>query len=221
VATRNNNAGPLLDAASLSFAEDFTHLPDQVRQAREDALVAGMQPVSTGVAAALTFLTRALGAKAVVEVGTGTGATGLALLAGMDPEGVLTSLDSDADWQLEARAAFLRTGIEPRRFRLIAGAALDVLPKLRDAAYDLVLIDGDKLEYVEYVAQAIRLLRPGGILAVHDALWRTMVANPRNDDDETVIIREALQVIQTNDDLVSLMIPLGDGLLVAVKGAAN
>jgi predicted O-methyltransferase YrrM len=192
-----------------------------VRQAREDALVAGLEPISTGVAATLTFLTRALAAKAVVEIGTGTGATGLALLAGMDPDGVLTSLDTDADWQLEARAAFLRTGIAPRCFRLIAGAALDVLPKLRDAAYDLVLIDGDKLEYVEYVAQAIRLLRPGGILALHDALWHTSVANPRNDDDETVIIREALQVIQTNDALVSLMIPLGDGLLVAVKGAAG
>jgi predicted O-methyltransferase YrrM len=150
-------------------------------------------------------------------VGTGTGATGLALLAGMDPDGVLTSLDSDADWQLEAREAFLRTGVATRRFRLISGSALDVLPKLRDGAYDLVLVDGDKLEYVEYVAQAIRLLRPGGVLAVHDALWHTQVANPRNDDDETVIIREALQVIQANDDLTSLMIPLGDGLLVAVK----
>ncbi|MCL1842138.1 MAG: O-methyltransferase [Propionibacteriaceae bacterium] len=215
--TRNNSAGPLLDSASLSFAEDFTRLPDPVRQAREDALVADLEPISTGVAAALTFLTKALDAKAVVEIGTGTGATGLALLAGMDADGVLTSLDTDADWQLEAREAFQRAGWAPRRTRLITGAALDVLPKLRDAAYDLVLIDGDKLEYVEYVAQAIRLLRPGGVLVLHDALWRCMVANPRNDDDEVVIIREALQVIQANDNLTPLMIPLGDGLLVAVK----
>jgi len=218
VTTRTNGAGPVLDSASLSFAEDFARLPDPVRQAREDALLAGLNPVSTGVAAALTFLTKALDAKAVVEIGTGTGATGLALLSGMDANGVLTSLDTDADWQFEAREAFTRAGLAPRRFRLITGVALDVLPKLQDGAYDLVLIDGDKLEYVEYVAQAVRLLRPGGVLALHDALWRSRVANPRNEDDEVVIIREALQAIQSNDALTPFMIPLGDGLLVAVKG---
>jgi predicted O-methyltransferase YrrM len=217
VTSQKNQAGPLLDVASLSFAEDYARLADPVRQAREDALVAGIEPMSTGVAAALTFLTRSLTAKAVVEIGTDNGATGLALLAGMEPEGVLTSLDADADWQLEARESFVRAAVAPRRFRLISGPVLDVLPKLRDGAYDLVLIDGDKLEYVEYVAQAVRLLRTGGVLALHDALWHNQVANPRNDDDETVIIREALQVIQTNEMLSPLMVPLGDGLLVAAK----
>ena len=219
--THETSDPDLLDAASLGFAEDFARLGETVHQARETALVGGANPVSGGVAAALTFLARVLDARAVVEVGTGTGVTGLALFAGMAPEGILTSIDAETDWQLEARAAFTRAGLPARRFRLIAGAALDVLPNLRDGAYDLVLINGDKLEYVEYVAQGLRLLRPGGVLAVHDALWHNLVADPRNDDDETVIIREALEAIQANDDLATVMVPLGDGLLAAVKAPAG
>ena len=208
----------LLDTASLGFAEDFTQPSDAVRQAREDALVGGLEPISPRVVAALTFFARALDARAVVEVGSGTGLTGLALFAGMHPNGILTSIDAEADWQLEARAAFTSASLPASRFRLIAGAALDVLPKLRDAAYDLVLINGDKLEYVEYVAQALRMLRPGGVLLVHDALWHSLVADPRNDDDETVIIRESLQTIRENSELTTVMIPLGDGLLAAIQG---
>ncbi|MCL2316630.1 MAG: class I SAM-dependent methyltransferase [Actinomycetia bacterium] len=214
---RKNTDDPLLDAASLGFAEDFVRPPEPVRAAREGALTSGAPTISPGVAAALTFLTRALDARAVVEIGTGPGVTGLALFAGMNPEGILTSLDADADWQLEARAAFTAAGVASSRARLIAGTALDILPKLRDAAYDLVLVNGDKLEYAEYVAQGVRLLRRGGVLVVNDALWKGLVANPRNDDDETLIIREALQAVQDNDSLTSLVIPLGDGIVAAVK----
>ena len=95
--------------------------------------------------------------------------------------------------------------------------ALDVLPKLRDNAYDGVFIDGDKLEYVEYVAQALRLLRRGGVVVLNDALWHNLTADPRNEDDETVIIREGLQSILDLEEFVPLLIPLGDGLLAAVK----
>jgi len=220
VTTRKNPSPDLLDAASLGFAEDFVHASESVQVARETALVGGARPVSSGVASALTFLARLIDAHAVVEIGTGTGVTGLALFDGMRADGILTSIDAEADWQIEARTAFTKAGLPAQRFRLIGGAALDVLPKLREEAYDLVLINGDKLEYVEYVAQALRLLRPGGVIVVHDVLWRGLVADPRNDDDETVIIREALQLIQDHPALTAVMIPLGDGLVVAVKDRA-
>ncbi|MDR0435614.1 MAG: class I SAM-dependent methyltransferase [Propionibacteriaceae bacterium] len=207
----------LLDSESLSLAEDYVYLPDAVRQAREDALVSLGEAPSNGVCAALVFLARMLDAKAVVEVGTGAGVTGLALFAGMNPAGILTSIDSEADWQLEARQAFTAAGIAPRRFRTIAGVALDVLPKLSDGAYDMVFVNGDKLEYVEYVAQAARLLRSGGLLVLYDILWRNLVANPRNEDDETVIMRETLQSVQDLGDFTPLLIPLGSGLLAAIK----
>ena len=92
-----------------------------------------------------------------------------------------------------------------------------MLPKLTDGAYDLVLIDGDPLEYVEYVAQAEKLLRSGGLLALHHALWHGLVADERNDDDEPLIIREALAAVSTNEAFTPALLPIGDGLLVAVK----
>lgn len=207
----------VLGPESLDLAESFVYNPEPVRLARDAALDAGAEAPSNGVCAALTFLAKAVAAKAVVEVGTGLGVTGLALFAGMAPDGVLTSIDTEADWQIEARQAFLAAGLPPHRFRLIAGVALEVLPKLRDNAYDIVFVNGNKLEYVEYVAQAAQLLRPGGVLVLNDVLWRNLVADPRNEDDETLIIREALQVIQVDENFTEVIIPLGDGLLAAVK----
>jgi predicted O-methyltransferase YrrM len=156
-------------------------------------------------------------AKAVVEVGTGSGVSGLALFAGMQPDGVLTSVDIEAEHQQAARAAFLAVGIPTQRFRLIAGPALSVLPRLSDGGYDMVLIDADKAEYAEYVEQGLRLLRHGGVLAVDNALWHDRTADGSNIDSETEAIRNALNAVRDNEDLVPSLLPVGDGLLVAVK----
>lgn len=136
----------------------------------------------------------------------------------MDPAGVLTSVDTEHENQAAARRAFTAAQIPNRRFRLIAGQALDVLPKLRDGAYDLVLINGDHLEYAEYVAQALRLLRHGGVVVVNHALWSNKVADPDNQEDETIVIREALAGVQEIEDFTAALLPVGDGMLLAVKG---
>jgi predicted O-methyltransferase YrrM len=157
-------------------------------------------------------------ARAVVEIGTGSGLSGLALFAGMQPDGILTSVDIETEHQRAARARFLAEGIPTQRFRLIAGAALNVLPRLSDGAYDLVFVDADKLEYPAYVEQGVRLLRHGGLLIVDNVLWHDRVADPANNDDETVAIREAIALVADDDDLEPALLPVGDGLLVAVKG---
>ena len=207
----------LLDKRSLGYAEDYVPAPDHVRAAREDAVSAGVPAPSNGVTTALTFLAKVLDAKAVVEIGTGTGATGLALFEGMSPQGVLTSIDPEVGWQLTAKQAFRDRQIASQHFRLIAGRPLEVVNNLRDAAYDLVLVNAEKLEYVEHVAQAERLLRPGGVLVLNDALWHGLVADPGDESDESVIIRVALEAVNESEVLTPCLLPLGEGLLVAVK----
>ena len=207
----------LLDKRSLGYAEDYVPAPDHVRAAREDAVSAGVPAPSNGVTTALTFLAKVLDAKAVVEIGTGTGATGLALFEGMSPQGVLTSIDPEVGWQLTAKQAFRDRQIASQHFRLIAGRPLEVVNNLRDAAYDLVLVNAEKLEYVEHVAQAERLLRPGGVLVLNDALWHGLVADPGDESDESVIIREALEAVNESEVLTPCLLPLGEGLLVAVQ----
>ena len=160
-----------------------------------------------------------LDARAVVEVGTGAGVTGLALFQGMNEKGVLTSIDPEVGWQLTAKQAFQANRIPSQRFRLIAGRPLEVLNNLRDGAYDIVLVNTDKLEYVEHVAQAERLLRPGGVLLLNDALWRNLVADAEDESDESVIIREALESINESEVFTSCLLPIGDGLLAAVKSS--
>jgi predicted O-methyltransferase YrrM len=135
----------------------------------------------------------------------------------MRSDGVLTTVDIEAEHQRLARQSFAEAGIPSQRARTISGAALDVLPRLTDGHYDLVFADGDKAEYPAYLKEALRLLRPGGVVAFDNALWHDRVADPAQRDEDTVSIREVGRTIAEHDDLVSMLLPVGDGLLVAKK----
>ncbi len=176
-----------------------------------------MVPVGSGAGAALRFVASVLEARAVVEVGTGTGVSGLWLLRGMRSDGVLTSVDFEAEHQRLAKESFTEAGITPQRVRLIAGSALDVLPRLTDGHYDLVFCDGDKQEYGQYLDEALRLLRPGGVVAFDNALWHDRVADPAQRDGDTVAIREVGKRVAEDETLLPVLLPVGDGLLLAQK----
>jgi predicted O-methyltransferase YrrM len=158
-----------------------------------------------------------LDARAVVEIGTGTGVSGVWLMRGMREDGVLTSVDLEAEHQRLARDSFREAGVPSQRYRLISGAALEVLPRLTDGHYDLVFADGDKAEYGEYLAEAMRLLRSGGVVAFDNALWHDRVTDPAQRDPETVAIRELGKRIADDEGLMPLLLPVGDGLLLARK----
>ncbi len=158
-----------------------------------------------------------LDARAVVEIGTGTGVSGVWLMRGMRPDGVLTTVDIEAEHQRLAKETFTEAGIASQRVRTISGAALDVLPRLTDGHYDLVFCDGDKAEYGAYLKEALRLLRPGGVVAFDNALWHDRVADPSHRDEETLAIRDLGREVAENESLVSVLLPVGDGLLAAKK----
>lgn len=206
-----------LKPASWTFAEEFVVEDEVLGNARARAEEVGVAPIGQGAGAALRFLASVLEARAVVELGTGTGVSGLWLLRGMRPDGVLTTVDTQAEHQRLAKQGFTEAGIASQRVRLIPGAALDVLPRFTDGHYDLVFCDGDKHEYSDYLTEALRLLRPGGVVAFDNALWHDRVADPAQRDAETVAIRELGKTVREHDGLVPLLLPVGDGLLVARK----
>jgi predicted O-methyltransferase YrrM len=188
-----------------------------LERARARGTELGCVPVLTGTGAALRVLAAALPARAVVEIGTGAGVSGLWLLRGMPSDGVLTTIDVEPEHQRAAREAFTEAGVPGNRTRVISGRALDVLPRLTDGAYDLVLCDAAKEEYEDYLEQALRLLRPGGVVCFDNALWHDRVADPAQRDATTTAIRELGKHVRDDERLVSCMLPVGDGLLVAVK----
>jgi predicted O-methyltransferase YrrM len=207
----------MLDMRSLAYAESF-HPEDEVMiaaRARADEL--GCVPIGSGGGAALRLLTAVISARAVVEVGTGTGVSGLWLLRGMRTDGVLTTVDVEAEHQRAAREAFTDADVATSRYRMINGSAVEVLPRLTDGAYDLVFVDADKSSYGIYYEQALRLLRSGGVMAFDNALWHDRVADNTARDPDTVAIRELGKAVRDDARLVSVLLPVSDGLLAAVK----
>jgi predicted O-methyltransferase YrrM len=203
--------------ATWAYSEEFIAEDDVMEAARLRGAELGCTPVMASVGALLRLLAASVNAKAVVEVGTGAGVSGLWLLSGMPSDGILTTIDIEAEHQRAARAAYTAAGIAPQRTRVITGPALEVLPRLTDAAYDMVVIDGDKSEYPLYVEQALRLLRPGGVLALDNMLWRDLVADPATRDETTTRLRDLGKELRDNELLLSTLLPVGDGVLAAVK----
>jgi predicted O-methyltransferase YrrM len=209
---------PTIDRDALNaYVEGYLTEDDALASARARSVELGCTPVSSGSGATLRFLATTLRAKAVVEVGTGAGVSGLYLLRGMVSDGVLTSIDVDPEHQNAAKRAFTGAGIAAGRTRLIMGRALDVLPRLTEEAYDLLFVDAGRTEYPAFHEHGVRLLRPGGVIAFNSVLWSGNVANPARRDAETIALREVARAVREDDRLVPVLLPLGDGLLLAAK----
>ncbi|MDQ3153732.1 MAG: O-methyltransferase [Actinomycetota bacterium] len=209
-------------STARDHAEGFVSEDEVLLTARERGNDLGCVPIGPGSGAALRFLASVLSARAVVEVGTGAGISGLWLLRGMAPDGVLTSIDVEPEHQRAARLAFAEGGFLPARYRLIMGQALDVLPRLTDGGYDLVFVDAAKPEYPGYLEAGVKLLRPGGVIVFDDVLWGGRVGDPSQGSHAqrapaTAALRQVTSTVRDDESLVPMLLPVGDGLLVALR----
>jgi predicted O-methyltransferase YrrM len=202
--------------SSWKYTEDFTQESDVIKRARSRADELGVEAITPSVGIQLSILARALSAKAIVEVGTGAGISGLWLLSA-SPNSVLATIESESEHQNLAKLAFEQAGIVNSRLRLINGRSVEVLTNLADSSYDLVFLDGDKDTLEEQVEQSHRLLRSGGVLAIAHALWRDRVPDGQLSDDSTIIYRNLLAKLSKSDGFISTVLPIGDGLIIASK----
>lgn len=207
-----SRADSLCAHAEGSISEDAL-----LAAARERAVEIGAAAVTPAVGALLSLLAKLSGGKAVAEVGTGAGVSGLWLLSGMSDDGVLTTIDIEPEYLRIAKQAFAEAGIGPSRTRLIGGRAQDVLTRLADESYDLVFIDADPIDQPDYVVEGVRLLRPGGVIVVHRAALGGRAGDPSAHDAEVTAVREAARLIAEDERLTPALVPLGDGLLAAVR----
>lgn len=197
------------------YVEDYLPDDDTLAAARARAAELGCHAVGGAAGATLRLLATTVRARAVVEVGTGAGVSGLHLLRGMTDDGVLTSIDIEPEHHRAARATFVGAGYPAGRSRLIMGRALDVLPRLTSGGYDLVFVDAARVEYPTYCEQGVQLLRAGGLIVFHNVLAGGRVADPRLRDPETVALREVTRMLREDERLVPAILPVHGGLLVA------
>ena len=200
------------------FIESFIVEELEIQSARSRGAELASDEPSPGTGAFLQMLARALRAHNVVELGTGTGVGTLWLADGIDESGTLTSIDGEAEHVQLAREACEEMGISPQRVRLIHGAPYDILRKLTDAGYDMVVVREYSDESSDLIEQAHRVLRSGGICVLVHALHGGKVADLAQRDEVTVLRRELLRNLRADRERWTCsLIGLGDGLFLAVK----
>lgn len=201
-----------------AYCETFLSEDEILLKARARGVEVGADNVSPGVGAFLHFLAHLISAQSVVEVGTGSGVGSLWLLRGMIEGGTLTSIDSEAEHARISRIAFAEADIASQRFRLITNPMMDVMSKLTDRAYDVVVLRNDPEDLSYAIDESHRILRTGGILAVDNFFGGGKVSDPTQRDPRTIALREAGKSIRSaSDTWITSLIGIGDGLLIATK----
>ncbi|MEB4615956.1 O-methyltransferase [Leucobacter sp. M11] len=200
------------------YVEQYPEESAVAQKARKLGVELGAEPVSRAVAAHLTSVSVISGARAILEIGTGVGVSGLALLAA-SPEATLTSIDIEAETQRGAKQIFAEAGIAPSRLRLITGDAHQVLPRMNTASYDLVLIDADPESLLEYLELSLTIVRPGGTVLIPRALNNGRVADPAARDGVSRDLRAILGEVQASPAIVAALSPAGDGVLTLTRVA--
>ena len=200
-----------------AFSNNFVPETEIIQRARHRGEDIGTYDTTPAVGSLLRYLTHLIGATSIVEIGTGAGVSGLWILQAMSPKGLLTSIDDEVENAKLAKQAFEEAGVNASRFRLITGNSREIVGKLADSLYDIFIMrrSSDLLESVE---NAHRSLRPGGILVIDRALLSGKVADPTQRDPESIAYREVMRVIKESSDLwLPMLLPVGDGVLVATK----
>lgn len=198
--------------ANYRFAGEATVEPDHIVRARAHALELGAAPVSPPVGAQCAVIAAASRALNIVEIGTGAGVSGLWMLHG-SPRAMLTTIDSEPEHLGVARRAFSDAGVAAARVRLITGRAADVLPRMNEASYDIVLVDADPEGVIEYVEHGLRLVRAGGTVLVPRVLGGGAVADPVRRDAVTRAYRSLIQETQASPAVIGALSIVGEGLL--------
>ena len=200
---------------SWTYVEQSTLEPEVIAAARAQSLELGIDPISPATGAQVGGIGAATNAASIIEVGTGIGVSGLWLLTGA-PDAHLTSIDLEADHHEVARRHFTDAGHPASRVRLITGKAIDVLPRMNEGSYDVVLIDADASSLLEYVEHALRLVRPGGAVLIAHALWRDTVSDPARREATTTQLRDLIAELEASPAVHVALSPVGDGLLQLV-----
>ena len=200
-----------------AFANNYIPETEIMQRARQRGVEIGTYETTPAVGSLLRYITHLVGASSIVEVGTGSGVSGLWIIPSMIEKGLFTSIDDEVENARLAKQAFDEAGIASSKYRLITGNSTEIVGKLADSLYDIFILRKSR-DIFENVENAHRSLRPGGVIIIDRALMGGKVADPTQRDEATVAYRDAIKVIRESRELwMPMLLPVGDGVLVATK----
>jgi predicted O-methyltransferase YrrM len=214
------------DAVERYVSQIFScETPVQRRLRAETATLPGAQmQIGPDQGALMAFLVRLIGARRALEVGVFTGYSALAVAAALPEDGKLIACDLSEAWTRIARRYWEEAGLL-QRIELRLGPAVETLATLlREGgadSFDFAFIDADKENYDAYYEACLRLVRPGGLLAVDNAIWSGAVADPTVNDVDTDAIRALNLKVRDDSRVEACLLTVGDGLLLARKRPAG
>lgn len=201
---------------SWRFIEERVEEDPDIERARKASLEHGVDPITASAGQYIAAIATALDARSIIEVGTGLG-VGTLWLAQACPDAHITTIDSELDHHVSAREILNEAEIPSSRVRLITEKALDVLPKMNEESYDLVVIDADFANVQAYVDHGLSLVKPRGSVIVVGVLGDDLVADPAKRDDKTSAYRWLLRALEDRDDVLHTVNLIGDGLVHIVR----
>ena len=173
--------------------------------------------ISPEQGAFMTLVTRLVGARRAVEVGTFTGYSSLAIAYGLPDDGRLLCCDVSEEWTAIAREGWRRAGVADR-IELKIAPAVDTLRALpADEPIDLAFIDADKTNYASYYEELLTRLRPNGLIMVDNTLWMGAVVDAKATDESTTAIKAFNDMVAADERVDTAMVPIGDGLTMIRK----
>ena len=194
--------------------------PEVLRDLRIETAVLPESQMQIAVeeGALLSLLVKLIGARRILEVGTFTGYSSTAMALALPPDGRVVCCDVSVEYTDVARRAWVAAGVADR-VELRIGPAIGTLDSLLDAgaagSFDLAFIDADKDNYAGYYERCLRLVRPGGLIAIDNVLWSGRVADPANQEASTLAIRALNQAIAIDERVDVAMVPIADGVTLA------
>ncbi len=201
--------------ASWTYAQTHVNEPEHVAAVRERAEDLGVRCIDPAGRSMLQLLCTLRQPRNVVEIGSGVGVASLAMLEAMGSAMTLTAIEPDLEHANAMRQGLRDSSIPSARARIINERAENVLSRLADHAYDLVLIDAGAELLLEYVAEAKRLVGTGGVIIVNNVFDEHRLAKPAVRRPSTVTTRDALRMMREDPRLQTHLVPTEQGLFVA------
>jgi predicted O-methyltransferase YrrM len=168
----------------------------------------------------MALLARLTGARRCIEVGVFTGYSSLAVAMALPGDGRIVALDVSEEWTAIAQRYWKKAGVEHKIDLRLAPAlsTLDTLISLQEAGrFDMAFIDADKGNYLAYYERCLILVRSGGLILVDNTLWSGDVADPANQEPDTVALRAFNDALHRDERIDLALLPVGDGLTLARK----